>query len=108
MPRSTASNRGLAIISSSCNWPTVAKTGRAWCELTAGRVVCAATQIEQDAGSVWPGWLWTVSTAAVHNIRDRQSHADHRIARHMFSRICIRLFKLITVIKHKAIPITLL
>ena len=89
MPSTTASSRGVARIFSSCSWPTVANTGRAWWELTAGRVVCAATQIEQEAGSVCPGWLWRDSTAAVHNTRDRQSHADQRIARRMDSRIRI-------------------
>jgi hypothetical protein len=41
-------------------------------------VLWAATQIEQDADSVWFGWLCVDSATAVHNIKDRQSHANHR------------------------------
>jgi hypothetical protein len=52
-----------------------------------GLELCAATQIEQVAASVWLGWLWIDSTAAVHNIRDRQNHADQRIMERMLSRI---------------------
>ena len=47
--------------------------------MTDGLAVCAATQIEQEAASVWLGWLWVDSAAAVHTIRDRQSHASHLI-----------------------------
>jgi hypothetical protein len=73
----------------------VAKTGRTWVELTVGVVLCAATQIEQAAASVWLGWLWIDSTAAVHNIRDRQSHADQRITARMLSRIRTRKTELL-------------
>jgi len=34
-------------------------------------------QIEQVTDPVRKGWLWVDSVVAVHNIRDRQSHADH-------------------------------
>jgi len=55
-----------------------AKTGALWLEPTVGLALCATTQIEQEAASVWLGWLWVDSAAAVHNKRDRPSHADHR------------------------------
>jgi len=79
MPRSEKSNRAFATTSSSCSRPTSANTGVAWPERAAGLALCAATQIKQDAESVRFGWLWVDSAATVHNIRDRQSHADHRI-----------------------------
>jgi hypothetical protein len=40
---------------SSRSTPTVVKTGRTWVELTVGLVLCAATQIEQEAASIWLG-----------------------------------------------------
>jgi hypothetical protein len=40
---------------SSRSTPTVVKTGRTWVELVVGLVLCAATQIEQDAASFWLG-----------------------------------------------------
>lgn len=46
-------------------------------ELTVGLALCAATQIEQEADSVWLGWLWVDSAATVHNIRNSPSHAEH-------------------------------
>jgi len=46
--------------------------------MAAGLALCAATQIEQEEDSVRLGWLWVDSAATVHNIRDRQSQADHR------------------------------
>lgn len=57
MPRSKTLSRAFAIASSSCSRPTVAKTGRAWLQLAAGVVLCATTQMEQDALSVLFGWL---------------------------------------------------
>jgi hypothetical protein len=77
MPASEKSNRVLATMSFSCSTPTLAKTGRVWLEVIVGRVLCAATQIEQEAASVWFGWLWVDSAAAVQTISDRQIHADH-------------------------------
>jgi hypothetical protein len=43
--------------------------------------------MEQEADSVWLGWLWVDSTTAVHSIRDRQSHVNHRQVNRM--RSCI-------------------
>jgi len=77
MPSSEKSNWALATTSSSRSTPIAAKTGAAWLELTVGLALCAATQIEQEADSVFVGWLWVDSAAAAHNISDRQSHADH-------------------------------
>jgi hypothetical protein len=54
MPRSKKSSRALDRTSSSCQIPTVMKTGLAPAELGAGLAVCAATQMEQD-DSVWLG-----------------------------------------------------
>jgi hypothetical protein len=77
MPRSEKSNRTFAMTSSSRSRPTAANTGAAWLELTVGLALCATTQIEQEADSVCVGWLWVDSAATVHNIKDRQTHADH-------------------------------
>ena len=52
MPRFENSNSALAMTSSSRSTPTVANTGRTWLVLTVGLVLCAATQIEQEADSV--------------------------------------------------------
>jgi len=49
-----------------------------WLELTLGLVACATWQTEQEELSVGLGWLWVDSTAAVQNIKDRHSQADHR------------------------------
>jgi hypothetical protein len=70
--------------------PTAVKMGAVSLELGAGLAVCAATQSEQVAASVWLGWLWVDSAAAVHNIRDRQSHTDQRTQMRIF-RLRIRL-----------------
>jgi hypothetical protein len=78
MPRFEESNWALAIMFSFCSRPTAANTGAVWLELEAGLALCAATQIEQEADSVRVAWLWVDSAAAVQNIMDRQSHADHR------------------------------
>ena len=78
MPASEESSRVFARTRSSCSRPTSANTGVAWPESDAGLALCAATQIKQDAESVWFGWLWVDSAATVHTIRDRQSQADHR------------------------------
>ena len=55
MPRLEKLNRAFATTSSSRSRPIAANTGAAWLELTVGRALCAATQIEQDADSVWFG-----------------------------------------------------
>jgi len=89
MPNSKTLSRAFAITSSSCSSPTAANTGRACVQLAVGVVVWATTQIEQDAASVLLGWLWVDSATAVHNIRDRQSHANHRKVNRM--RSCIGL-----------------
>ncbi len=78
MPRSEKSNRVFATTSSSRSRPIVANSGAAWLELTVGLALCATTQIEQELDSVWFGWLWADSATAAHNIRDRQSQAEHR------------------------------
>ena len=88
MPRSKTSSRGWATISFSCRIPIAAKTGAAWLELAAGLAVCATTQIEQEAASLGLGWLCVDSAATVHNMRDRESHTDHRLSVEIFS--CIR------------------
>jgi hypothetical protein len=79
MPASEKSNCALARTSSSWRTPTVLKTGATETELGAGFAVCATTQIEQEELSVWLGWLWVDSAATVHSIKDRQSHAGHRL-----------------------------
>jgi hypothetical protein len=80
MPISATSSRALASTDFSCRRPTVVKIGVVWPVLAVGLVLCAATQIEQAADSVWLGWLWVDSTAAVHSIRDRQNQTDQRIS----------------------------
>ena len=55
MPRFEKSNRAFAITSSSRSKPIAANTGAAWLELTVGLALCATTQIEQEADSVWFG-----------------------------------------------------
>jgi hypothetical protein len=66
------------MIDSSWNKPMATKTGAFCAMLMAGVAVCATTQMVQVAASVGLGWVWVDSTAAVQNIRDRQSHADKR------------------------------
>jgi hypothetical protein len=78
MPRSKTLSQAFAMTSSSCSRPTGVKMGRAGLEMAAGLALCATAQMEQEADSVWLGWLWVDSAATVHNIRDRQSHASHR------------------------------
>jgi hypothetical protein len=92
MPASEKSTRALAMTSSSCSNPTAANAGPVWPELTAGLALCATTQIEQEAASVLVGWLWVDSAATVHNIRDRQTHADHRIHTRMNFPLRVTLF----------------
>jgi hypothetical protein len=65
-------------------------------------VLCATTQIEQEADSVLFGWLWVDSTTAVHNIKDRQSHANHREVNRIRSCTGLDSFYPITVALHKA------
>ncbi len=83
MPRFEAANSALARTSSSRNKPTEPRTGRMSLELAVGLELCAATQMEQEAACARLGWLWVDSAAAVQNIKDRQSQADHRNQRRM-------------------------
>src|SRR5882672_5021224 len=103
MPRSKTFKRMWARTSSSAAWPICEKTGCAELELAVGLVLCAATQIEQEASEIRVGCLWVDSAVAVHSIMDRHSQADHRITHRMRSCIGIRLYQLISVIKLKAI-----
>jgi hypothetical protein len=61
-------------------------------------------QMEQDADSVWFGWLWVDSTTAVQNINDRQSQGNHRNKYRMRSGIGLDSFKLILVASHNQRP----
>jgi len=76
MTSSKESIRDFAMTSSSCSSPMAAKTGSLASDVVAGAVLWAATQIEQEAASIWLGWLWRDSAATVHSIKDRHSHAD--------------------------------
>jgi hypothetical protein len=80
MPKSAKPSQGFGTAFCSESNPTAAKTGVILGEIGAGLAVCATTQIEQDAASVRFGWLCVDSAAAVHSIRDRQTHAEHRIS----------------------------
>jgi hypothetical protein len=55
MPRSENAKRALGTTSSSSKNPTAANAGAVWLELTVGLVLCATTQIEQEADSVRVG-----------------------------------------------------
>lgn len=77
MPVSEKSSRVWATTSSSCSTPTAANSVAPCPVLPAGLALCAMRQIEQEAESVRLAWLWIGSAATVHNIRDRQSQADH-------------------------------
>jgi hypothetical protein len=57
MPSSKTPSGAFALNSSSERTPTVAKTGREEWELIAGALLCATTQMEQDAASVLVAWL---------------------------------------------------
>lgn len=83
MPASEKSSRAFATTSSSCSRPTAARIGALALDAGLGLALCATTQIEQEASSFGVGWTWVHSSAAVHTIRDRQSHADHRIHNRM-------------------------
>jgi hypothetical protein len=48
--------------------------------------------MEQELASVWLGWLWVDSAATVHNIKDRQSHAGHRLNKRIDRRYVDRGF----------------
>jgi hypothetical protein len=99
MPAAEKSNQAFATTSSSCKTPIAAKTGAVWPELTVGRVLCATMQSEHEAASVWLGCWWVDSAAAVHNIRDRHSQADHLIQeRTVFPASGLDAFELTTVI----------
>jgi hypothetical protein len=52
--------------------------------------------------SVRFGWLWVDSAATVHNIRDRQSQADHRTQTRIVFPLWVRCLELITVIRNAA------
>ena len=108
MPRSRTLSRAFAITSSSRSRPIAAKTGLAWWELTTGLALCATTQIEQEADSVLFGWLWVDSATAVHNIKDRQSHVNHRKVNRIRSCIGLDSFYRITVALRKVLPDKLL
>ena len=111
MPRSEKSNRALARTSFSCHIASAVKIGRASDQCGAGLALCATAQIEHDDDSVCVGWLWTDSAAAVHSIRDRQSHADQRITERTRSRIRIEkqcFLKVTTVVCRSAIQDNLL
>lgn len=117
MPRSEKSNRAFATTSSSCRTLTAEKTGVVCVEVGAGLALCAATQIEQDEASLWLGWLWVDSAAAVQNIKDTHSQADHRTHKRIASPVTTcgdsfpasdRLSPAYNVIRPMAIPGTLL
>jgi hypothetical protein len=78
MPASEKSTQAFATTSSSCSRPTVANRGAVGLERRVGLELCATAQIEQPADSARVGWLWVDSAAAIPNIRDRHSQADHR------------------------------
>ena len=78
MTNSKESSRDFAMTSFSCSSPTAAKIGLLESDTAAGAALRAATQIEQEAASVWLGWLWRDSAATVHSIKDRHSHVDQR------------------------------
>ena len=69
-----------------------------------GAVLWATTHIEQEALSVLFGWLWLDSATAVHNIRDRQSHVDHREVNRIDSCIGLDSISIIRVVSPKATP----
>ncbi len=77
MPKSKIPMRAFAVICFSCSRPIAANIGLDWCDVAVGALLCATTQIEQGVDCVL-GWLWVDSSTAVHNIRDRQIHANHR------------------------------
>jgi hypothetical protein len=89
MPRSETLSRAFVMTSSSWSSPTAEKMGRAELETAAGLALCATTQMEHELDSVWFGWLWVDSATAVHNIRDTQSHVNHRTENRI--RSCIGL-----------------
>jgi len=93
MPASEKSSRVFARTSSSCSRPTAANTGVAWPERAAGLALWAATQIEQEEDSVRFGWLWVDSAATAHNIRDKQSQADHRTQTRIGFPLWVRLLR---------------
>jgi hypothetical protein len=78
MPATAKSRCRTAITCTSRERPIAAKIGAACPEVTVGLALCATTQIEHAADSVRLRCRWADSAAAVHNIRDRQSQADHR------------------------------
>lgn len=104
MPTSKTLSRALAESSSSCSSPIVANTGLARCALADGVVPWAIAQIEQEADSVLFAWLWADSATAVHNIKDRQIHANHRKLRRICSCNGLDSFYLISVASNKAMP----
>ena len=97
MPKSKTLSRAFAIASSSRIRPTASNTGLAWCELITGAVLCAITHMEQEIASVLFGWLWVDSATAVHNIKDRQTHVNHRSVNRIRSCIGLDSYQRITV-----------
>jgi hypothetical protein len=69
--------------------------------------VCATMQIEQEALSVWLGWLWVDSATAAHNMSERQNHVNHRPVNRMRSCIGIDSYQLTTVASRRAMLVTL-
>ena len=67
-------------------------------------MLCATTQIEHDADPVLAGWLCADSATAVHNIKDRQRHVNHRDDCRIGSCNGLDSFYLISVALHKATP----
>lgn len=109
MPRSDAAMRGAVTTDSSWNTPTATNTGASCAMLVAGLALWATTQMLQVAASVALGCVWVDSTAAVHNIKDKQNHADQRTHKRMnFPALGLDSFQLITVICETAMPDKLL
>src|SRR3984957_17104411 len=102
MPNSKILVGAFARTSSSCSRPTVSNIGLALCEPNTGAVLCAATHMEQEIASVLFGWLWVDSATAVHNIKDRHTHVNHRRVKRMSSYIGLDSFYLITGALHNA------
>ena len=78
MPASVKSSRAFRTTSFSGRIPTAVRIGAELLVIGAGLALCATMQMEQAAASLAVGCVWTHSAAAIHNIRDRQSHAVDR------------------------------
>jgi hypothetical protein len=55
MPRSEKSKQAFAMTSLSRSKPIAANSGAAGLEVKVGRALCATTQTEQEAESLWVG-----------------------------------------------------